>query len=214
MTSLTRTTSSIDRRALLTGLAAAALFPAALIPAALIPAPARAMTQAQAQALVTEATNAVQAAIASGRSEAQMIRDFEGVFTRFGDVPVIARSVLGPAARSASNSDLAAFTEAFRGYMSRKYGRQFRRFMGATVRVTGARQVQQFWEVTSTVNLRGEAPFEVRWHVSDRSGRPLFFNLIIEGVNVLAAERQEIGTMLERRRGNIAQLTEDLRRAG
>ena len=64
------------------------------------------------------------------------------------------------------------------------------------------------------MTLRGRAPFEVRWHVSDRSGRALFFNLIIEGVNLLAAERQEVGTMLERRGGNLDRMIQDLQRAG
>jgi phospholipid transport system substrate-binding protein len=204
MTSLTHTPFSIDRRALLLGLGAAALTPAAAL----------AMTQAQARELIGQVMSDVQSAVGTGRNEAAVIRDFERIFSRYGDVPVIARSVLGPAARSASAGDLASFTEAFRGYMARKYGRQFRRFTGARADVMGAREVQRYWEVITTMNLRGEPPFEVRWHVSDRSGQHLFFNLIIEGVNLLAAERQEIGTMLERRGGNIARMTEDLRRAG
>lgn len=143
-----------------------------------------------------------------------MLRDFEALFDRYGDIPVIARSALGPPARGASPAQLSAFTEAFRGYMARKYGRQFRRFIGAQAEVTGARQVQSHWEVISTMTMRGEAPFEVRWHVSDRSGRHLFFNLVIEGVNLLAAERQEIGAMLERRGGNVERMIQDLRSAG
>jgi phospholipid transport system substrate-binding protein len=59
--------------------------------------------------------------------------------------------------------------------------------------------------------LRGKAPFDMRWHVSDRSGKQLFFNIIIEGVNMLAAERTEIGSMLDRRKGDISALAADLR---
>jgi len=208
MTPLTRTIFSIDRRALILGAGAWAVASVAG------PVAAVAMTQAQARELVGRVMADVESAVAVGRSEAAVIRDFERIFSTYGDLPVIARSVLGPAARSASERDLAAFTEAFRGYMARKYGRQFRRFTGARVEVTGAREVQRYWEVVSTVNMRGEPPFELRWHVSDRSGRNLFFNLIIDGVNLLAAERQEIGSMLERRGGSIARTTEDLRRAG
>ena len=54
----------------------------------------------------------------------------------------------------------------------------------------------------------------MRWQVSDKSGRNLFFNLIIEGVNMLSAERTEIGAMLDRRGGDIAALARDLRSAG
>ncbi|MFN3953973.1 MAG: phospholipid-binding protein MlaC [Pararhodobacter sp.] len=199
--------SSIDRRRLLSGLAG-------LGAVALLPGTAQAMTQAQARELIGTVMNEVHAIINSGRAEGQMIQQLEALFQRHGDLPVIARSALGPAARRASPAQLNAFTQAFSVYMGRKYGRQFRRFIGARADVTGARQVQSYWEVISTMTMRGEAPFEVRWHVSDRSGRHQFFNLIIEGVNLLAAERQEIGSMLERRGGNIDRLIEDLRRAG
>ena len=201
---MTRTIFSIDRRALLIGMAAAAAAPGAAL----------AMTQDQARDLVGRVMADLGRIIDSGAGEAQLFREFEALFARYGDVPVIAQSVLGPPARNASRAQLTAFTAAFQGYMARKYGRQFRRMRGARIEVTGAREVQRYWEVISTMNMRGEAPFEVRWHVSDRSGQQKFFNMIIEGVNLLAAERQEIGTMLERRRGNIDQLIEDLRSAG
>ena len=199
--------SSTDRRTFVTGLAVAGMLAVAGVPL-------RAMTQSEARTLIGGVMNEVHEIINSARSEAQMLRDFEALFTRHGDIPVIARSALGPPARSATAAQLNAFTEAFRGYMARKYGRQFRRFIGARADVTGARQVQSHWEVVSTMTMRGEAPFEVRWHVSDRSGQHKFFNLIIEGVNLLAAERQEIGAMLERRGGSIDRLIQDLRGAG
>jgi len=195
------------RRLLLASMAAAAAAP-------MLGGPATALTQAQSSELIGRVMADVQGIINSGGSEAQMIGRFEQLFSRYADVPTIARSALGPPARGASAAQLSAFTEAFRGYLARKYGRQFRRFIGATAQVTGAREVQSFWEVLSTMTMRGEAPFEVRWHVSDRSGQILFFNLIIDGVNVLAAERQEIGTMLERRGGNLDRMIQDLRQAG
>ena len=77
-----------------------------------------------------------------------------------------------------------------------------------------AKQVKTFHEVISTAYLKGDAPFEVRWHVSDKSGKDLFFNIIIEGVNMLATERTEIGAMLDKRRGDVNALIADLKRAG
>jgi phospholipid transport system substrate-binding protein len=52
----------------------------------------------------------------------------------------------------------------------------------------------------------------VRWHVSDKGGRPMFFNIIIEGVNMLAAERTEIGALLDANGRSIAALTSALDR--
>ena len=78
--------------------------------------------------------------------------------------------------------------------------------------MTDARAVKSYFEVISVAKLRGEAPFDVRWHVSDKSGKNLFFNIIIEGVNMLASERAEIGALLDKRRGNIDALIGDLQK--
>lgn len=149
--------------------------------------------------------------IASGQAESAMLREFERIFRTYADVPTIARSVLGPSARSASNAQLNAFTDAFQDYFTAKYGRRFREFIGGSIEVIDARPVRSFYEVITTVNMRGDAPFELRWLVSDGSGRTLFFNLIIEGVNLMISERTEIGAMLEARGGSIDALTQHLR---
>ena len=62
--------------------------------------------------------------------------------------------------------------------------------------------------------LRGQAPFDVTFLVSDKAGKPLFFNMFIEGINMLLTERTEIGAMLDRRKGNLDALIEDLKAAG
>jgi phospholipid transport system substrate-binding protein len=68
--------------------------------------------------------------------------------------------------------------------------------------------------VRTTAELRGQAPFAVTFLVSDRSGQPKFFDLVIEGISLLRTERTEIGAMLDRRRRDIDLLIQDLRQAG
>jgi phospholipid transport system substrate-binding protein len=178
-----------------------------------LPLPAAALTVDQAKALVNKAVGDVNSTINSGKSETAMYGDFERIFTRYGDVPVIARSALGPAARGATSAQMSAFTKAYQGYIARKYGRQFRRFIGGEITVTDARPLKSYYEVISLAKLKGEAPFDLRWHVSDKSGKNLFFNIIIEGVNMLSTERTEIGAMLDKRKGNIDALIQDLKAA-
>jgi phospholipid transport system substrate-binding protein len=178
---------------------------------ALLPLPAAALTADAAKALVDKTVGDINGIINSGRSETAMYRDFEKLFVRYADVPTIARSVLGPAARSASKGQLSSYTKAFQGYISRKYGRRFREFIGGRIEVAEARAVKSYYEVISTAILQGEAPFEVRWHVSDKSGKSLFFNIIIEGVNMLASERTEMGALLDQRGGDLDRLIADLK---
>lgn len=180
--------------------------------AALAAVPAFALTVDEAKSLIGKAVADVNRIINSGKAEGAMFADFEKLFVRYADVPVIARSVLGPAARQASSAQMSAFTKAFQGYISRKYGRRFREFIGGAIEVTDAKPLKSYFEVISVARLQGEAPFDLRWHVSDKSGRNLFFNIIIEGVNMLASERTEVGAMLDRRKGDINALIEDMKK--
>ncbi len=191
--------NKLTRRATLAGLAAFAA------------APAFALSSAQAESLINGAVSDIQRTINSGKSQNAMFGDFERIFRKYADVSTIARSALGPPARSASKSELNAFTDAFVGYLARKYGKRFREFVGGEISVTGARAVKQFQEVKTSVKLRGQSPFAVTFMVSDRNK---FFDMLIEGISLLKSERAEIGAMLDKRRGDIAALTADLKKAG
>ena len=175
--------------------------------------PAFALSESGAKRLVDLIVADINKVIAANSSEAQKIKQFEKIFVRYSDVPTIARYALGADARRASKTQLNAFTKAFQTYVSRKYGKRFREFIGGQIEVKKASKVKNFYEVKTIARLRGEAPFEVTFLVSDRSGRDKFFNLFIEGVNMLLTERTEIGSMLDKRRGNIDALIQDLKRA-
>lgn len=182
--------------------------------AAVTPFKAFALTDAKAKALVNQVVDEINRVISSGKPVNAMIGDFERIFSRYADVNIIARSTLGPDSRRLSSGQMRAFVDAFRGYIARKYGKRFNEFVGGQIEVKGVRQVKSWHEVTSTVYLRGEAPFEVRFLVSDRSGQDLFFDMVIEGVSLRLSERTEIGAMLDRRKGDIDALIQDLRSAG
>lgn len=179
-----------------------------------LPQPALAMTADGAKRLVDAIVADINKVIAKSNSDAAKIREFEQIFVRYSDVPTIARYALGVDARRATPAQMRAFTGAFQGYVSRKYGKRFREFIGGRIEVQKARKVKSFYEVKTIAHLRGESPFEVTFLVSDRSGRSKFFNIFIEGVNMLLTERTEIGAMLDKRRGNLDQLIADLKRSG
>lgn len=185
-----------------TGLAGLAL--------AALPASAFAQTEASAKALVNSVVAEINRVIASGKSENAMLRDFEKIFVQYADVPIMARYALGADARTASPAQLKQFTKAFQGYISRKYGRRFREFIGGEVNVRDARKIRAGYEVRTMVKLQGSSPFEVTFLVSNKSGRDKFYNMFIEGVNLLLTERTEIGAMLDARGGNLNKLIKDL----
>ncbi len=197
--------NSLNRRHFLsTGLAGLAL--------TALPLPALAQTEASAKALVNSVVAEINRVIASGKSENAMLRDFEKIFVQYADVPIMARYALGADARSASPAQLRQFTKAFQHYISRKYGRRFREFIGGEVNVRNARKIRAGFEVRTMVKLQGSSPFEVTFLVSDKSGRDKFYNMFIEGVNLLLTERTEIGAMLDARGGDLNRLIKDLNR--
>lgn len=204
---MSQVTNKLNRRHFIaTGLSGAAIIG--------LPGQAIALNDASARALVDRVVSDINKVIASGKSQSAMIADFERIFGRYADVNVIAQSALGADSRRASSGQLRAFTTAFRGYVARKYGKRFREFIGGRIEVNSVRKVKSWHEVLSTVQLRGSSPFDVRFLVSDRSGKDLFFDLIIEGVSLRISERTEIGAMLDRRNGDIDALIADLKNAG
>lgn len=198
---------TLSRRHVLTGLAGSALVLA-------MTRPVLALDVDSARGLIGSLVGEINGIINSGASEKSMYASFEKVFSRYADVPIIAQSALGVAARSASAGQMKAFTAAFQGYISRKYGSRFREFIGGSIEVKDARKIKSFYEVVSTAYLKGQSPFEVRWHVSNKSGRDVFFNMIIEGVNMVATERTEIGALLDQRKGDLDRLIADLKGLG
>lgn len=195
--------TNLARRTILTGLAFCVLA-----------GPVFALDKRTATQLVDQLVGEINAAIDSGMSESKLIGRFERIFADYADVNIIARSALGPAARSARPAELEAYVAAFRGYIARKYGKRFHEFVGSKIVVTGTNDRGKFFEVMAVTELRGSAPFDVAFRVSDRSGRNLFFDIIIEGISLLSSERVEIGALLDARKGNIAKLTRDLVRLG
>lgn len=205
------TEALLNRRAVLGG--AAGLIAVAGVTA--VPGRALALSTGQATSLIQQVVDQVLSIVNGNTSTGQAMAQFERMFDRYADVNVIAQSVLGPPWRSASGAQKSAFVAAFKGYLSRKYGSEFREFRGASMQITGATDHgNKGVVVSSIVNVPGSAPVTVEWQVSDRSGSPKMFNMFIEGVSMLSTERSEVRAILEANRNSIDGLIADLKRRG
>lgn len=180
---------------------------------ALAPGSVFALTTAQASALVDQVVTEINRVIASGKSGNSLYRDFETIFARYADTAVIARSVLGADWRSINDAQRRNFTAALQGYMARKYGRQFKEFEGSRIEVSGATTVNRYVEVSARAIRSGRSNVDITFLISDRGGRSRFFDLRVEGISLARTERDEIGAMLDARRGNIDQLIAHLQTA-
>ena len=166
-----------------------------------------------AELLVGRVVKEINAVISSGNSEAIMLKQFEKIFKSYADVKTIARYALGNDARALNKVQMDRFTEIYSVYVSHKYGRRFREFIGGKIVVQKSRPIKSFFEVETLAHIKGWEPFTVSFLVSNKSGKLLFFNIFIEGINMLLSERTEIGAMLDKRRGNIKKVMKDLQNA-
>ncbi len=187
----------------------------ALILTSSLTSPAVALNTSQAEELILKVTNEVQSVINSGKSENAMIQQFEGIFERYANVRAIAGTVLGPPWRSASDADKSAYVAAFKGYLSRKYGKQFREFKGAKIQVTTSKDFgRKGIFVQSMISTSKWAPFPVEWHVVERNGKLEFFDLSIEGVKLISTERTEVRALLNANGGSVGKLAQALKKLG
>ena len=173
-----------------------------------------ALTKQEAETLIGKLSSDIFKVINSGKSGNAMYRDFDRVMGKYAAINAIARTVLGPPWRSATPAQQSAYIKAFRGYLSRKYGKRFREFIGSEIKVVSAKKVKSGVLVKSIVKFKGSSPFTVDWQVFERGGKTQMFDLYIEGISMIKSEREEVGSMLDRSGGKIDKLIKRLNASG
>lgn len=200
-----------DRRGFLAG-AAAVLAGVAW----LRPGPAAALSREEAAEFVQATINEVAALLDADTDSAQKATRLQQIMEARGAMPEIARFVAGPVWRSMSEAQQSRFVEVFTGYVSGVYARRFEEYsdkankdelfrLGA---VTDAGRKGML--VRTDVIRAGEPPVAVDWLVTDRPGRTVIADIVIEGISLLVTQREEIGSMLEARGGDVDRLLDDL----
>ena len=178
--------------------------------AGLYASPVFAFKKSDAEKLIKNLTNDVLGAVNEQKSEDIMFSRFEEIFSKYADVPLIARKALGPTWRGASKAQRSAYVSAFRGYMARYYGKRFEEFLGSEIIVSNSRKTSGGFLVGSNIILEDGSTYQAQWHVIDARGKYLMYNLFLEGVSVLSDVRVQIGSMLDKRAGSIDRLIEHL----
>ena len=178
--------------------------------AGLYASPVFAFKKSDAEKLIKNLTNDVLGAVNEQKSDDIMFSRFEEIFSKYADVPLIARKALGPTWRGASKAQRSAYVSAFRGYMARYYGTRFEEFLGSEIIVSNSRKTSGGFLVGSNIILKDGSSYQAQWHVIDARGKYLMYNLFLEGVSVLSDVRVQIGSMLDKRAGSIDRLIEHL----
>lgn len=189
---------------------------AAAVAAALLPLRAWALSTDEAREFVAGTIEEVAALLKSSGDSADKAARLREIMKSRAAMPEIARFVAGPAWRGMSDSQQDRFVEAFTSFVSSIYAGKFEEHSGDVTkedlfRVEDVADAGKKGMLVRTSILRGgEPPVTVEWLVSDRPGRTVIADIVIEGISLLVTQREEIGSMLDSRGGDVDRLIADL----
>jgi phospholipid transport system substrate-binding protein len=158
--------------------------------------PARALTDEEAKSFVRGTVDEVLALVRSDASPSEKADRFEAIMERRGAMPQIAKFAAGRIWREMDESQREAFTDAFAHWLAVTYSRRFQEYSGQEIEIETTRDAgNRGTEVVTRVVGGDQQPVRVVWLVSDRPGRTVLADLIIEGVSMLITQREEVSAM-------------------
>jgi len=150
--------------------------------------------------------------LSSDRSLTERRQELKRILRTAFDLDYIGRLVLGPTYRTLSDSQQAAYDQAFQEYVLETYSRRLDEYGGQELAITGAeaagsRDVKVTSRITGTD--QGE-PVTVAWRVREREAGPKIIDVEIEGVSMAISQRSEFASVVDQRGvdGLIAMLEE------
>lgn len=140
-------------------------------------------------------------------------KNFHAIFTQALDLKKIARFTLGRFAKTASESEMRAFTEAFADNVVGTWTRRFDAYAGEKIVFKDARQEngKDVYVNSELLMTDGQNKIDIVWRVSVKNGKTALVDLIVEGVSMILSYRNEYTAILQQNGGNISDLTEKLK---
>lgn len=144
----------------------------------------------------------------TGKSRAESTARFTKFIERRIATKALARFVLGPYWRRASEAERAEFHSLFRVYLTRSFGQQAARLASQPIEIdkvvsaTGSNDVLVF----SRMGRRGPTAVHIDWRIRRTKDGPKLIDVIVQGTSLAVAQRQQFMSILSRNGGSIAAL--------
>ena len=146
-------------------------------------------------------------------SDAEREKQFQALVDQNFDLPRIARFVLGPPWRSASDEEKQHFNDVFRTYMVRIYWSRFRQYYGGQ-KFTILGQLKQSDTITlvqtQIIQPEGKPPAKVDWTVAKTAAGYKIIDVSIAGVSQSLTYRDEFSSIIQRNGGQVSALINEL----
>lgn len=116
------------------------------------------------------------------------------------DTELVARLILGRHWRTASEQQRARFIDAFKWMLLRTYSIAVEDFSGVDIRYLPAREEPRDGEVEvrTQISHKGGPPVAVNYRMHQRDGEWLAFDLVIQGVSMVATYRGTFAAEINR----------------
>jgi phospholipid transport system substrate-binding protein len=138
---------------------------------------------------------------------AERLARFRQLYLADFDGPGIARFVLGRYWRGASEQEQQEFLKLFEDYVVFVYGTRLSNFSGETFKLRGSRTDESGTIVsTDIVSPNGDTPIKVDWRLITDHGSFKINDVIIEGISMLATQRSEFASVIQRHGGQVGEL--------
>jgi len=172
---------------------------------------ARALGTSDAEAFVTEVLGELRTLVQNGRGGADGAAEFLKLLEQKASIDAVGKFAMGRTWNAMSDSQKAAYQQAFRIYISNTYQNRFGEYAGEDIVVTGSTDAgSKGVLVKSTLKRPSAEDVDLEWLVSDRGGAVKLSDVIFEGVSLAITLRETFGGMVESRNGDIDKFIADL----
>ncbi len=151
--------------------------------------------------------------LTSHLAEPQRDAQFRALFEEGFDVPAIARFVLGPYWRTATDSQRQEFTNLFEAYIVHAYTVRFSQYNNQQFKIQATRPENSTTSlvVSQITQPDNKPPVNVDWRVAKIGSGYKIEDVLVEGISMAVTERQEIASVIQRNGGQIDALLKLLR---
>lgn len=149
----------------------------------------------------------------AGRSPEAKVSELRHLLRRGFDVDYIGKYVLGRYWRRASDSERQAYLDIFEEYVVQTYAKRFATFNGGNLSVGRSDQFQDgVHRVQSTFQGKDGQKVRLDWFVHDTGEGFKAVDVVVEGVSLRKAQRDEFMSVIRNGGGTVAGLIDDLRK--
>ena len=159
-----------------------------------------AAVQTDAPAFITQLGNEALSVITSGQNKAQKQPQLEAIFSKYVDIPWVARFVMGRYWRQATETQKEQYVKEYRGFVLSHYSENFVNHSQGSFNVGPSRPDERgYTMVLMTITAPGQPDVLLDYRLTKQpDGNFKIVDVVVEGVSLITTQRSEFASVIER----------------